>query len=323
MWTPRWWALVMIALLTAGGPAAGQDIAPARIAVLTTSFGLVPHVAGLREGLAALGYREGDDFVLQVRFTEGDQTSVERAVGAAIWSGADLIFAIGARPALAAREMTRRIPIVFAGVADPVGLGLIQTLDRPGANVTGVADREVEVGARRLEIFKDLVPGLRRVLYVHDANDAVSLALAAVYRDTGRRLGVEVLERPVSSEAEVDAVLRQVRRGDVQGIIGPPHSSFNVPGSVLDLAGRRRLPTLGGTTFWAEVGALVSYGASVHDAGRHAAHLVDRVLRGDDPARIPVHVNTRIELSVNEQTARTLGLAIAPDVLDHADRVFR
>ncbi len=321
---PRWWAFVVVVLLAAPGAGAEPPARPVRIGVLTSSFGLSPHVAGLRDGLAALGYRENEDFVLGVRFTEGDATALQRTVGELIWTGVDVIFATGANPALAARYMTTRIPIVFAGIADPVGLGLVERLDEPGGNVTGVADRDdTEVGARRLEILRDLVPGMKRVLHVHDASDPYSLALAKVYREAGRQLGLEVVDRPVQSEKEADTAFAQIGRADVQGIIGPAHTSFNIAGHVLDAATRRRLPTVGSTAFWAEVGGLVSYGADFQEVGRQAARLVDRIIKGERPARIPVQSTTKIEFSVNVETARTLGLPLAPRILDRADRVFR
>jgi putative ABC transport system substrate-binding protein len=321
---PRWWtAFVVLVLLAANGAGAEPGTKPARIGVLTTSFGLSPHAAGLRDGLAALGYRENEDFVLGVRFAEGDVTALQRAVNELIWTGSNVIFATGANPTLAAQHMTKRIPIVFAGVADPVGLGLVERLEQPGGNVTGVADRDIEVGARRLEILRDLVPGMKRVLYVHDGSDPYSLALAKVYRDAGRQLGLEVLDRPVRSEKEADTAFAQIGRADVHGIIGPAYTSFNLAGHVLDAARRRRLPTVGSTAFWAEVGGLVSYGADLHETGRQAARLVDRILRGESPAQIPVQSPTKIELSVNVETARTLGLPIAPHMLDNVDRIFR
>jgi putative ABC transport system substrate-binding protein len=234
-----------------------------------------------------------------------------------------VIVAAGANPTLAARQMTKRIPIVFAGVADPVGLGLVERLEQPGGNVTGVADRDIEVGARRLEILKDLVPGMKRVLYVHDGSDPYSLALAKVYRDAGLKLGMEVVERAVRSEKEADTALAQIGRANVHGIIGGAHTSFNIAGHVLDAARRRRLPTVGSAAFWAEAGGLVSYGADLHETGRQAAKLVDRILKGESPAQIPVQSATKLELSVNVDTARKLGLPIAPTILEHADRVFR
>jgi putative ABC transport system substrate-binding protein len=319
----RWWAFVLLVLLVAIEAGAGLPHAPARIGVLATSFGLTPHAEGLREGLVALGYREGEDFVLGVRFAEGDLPALQRSVVEVIWSGADVIVAAGTSAARAVQDATRRIPIVFTGVGDPVGAGLVERVDRPGGNVTGVADLDPEVAARRLDIFADLVPGMRRVLYVHDVTDHWSVALAEVYRDAGRRLGLEVVDRPVRNDKEADTALAQLGRANIHGIIAPPQTSLGIAGYVLEAARRRRLPTMGGSTFWAEAGGLAGYGADLHESGRQAARLVDRILQGDAPAEIPVQFNTRIELSVNVQTARTLGLPIAPRILDRADRVVR
>jgi putative ABC transport system substrate-binding protein len=320
---PRWWLFVGLVLLAASEAGAGSRTGPVRIGVLAPSFGLSPHAAGLRDGLAALGYREDADFVLVVRFAEGEPVALQRTVAELIWMGADVIVAAGATPALAARHMTQRIPIVFAGVTDPVGLGLVDHVERPGGNVTGVADDDAAVAIGRILMFRSLVPGMKRVLYVHDGHDPHSLALARAYRGAGERLGLEVVDRAVRSEKEADLAFAHIGTANVHGIIGPTYTSFNLAGHVLDAARRRRLPTVGSTAFWAEVGALMSFGADFRETGRQAAQLVDRIVKGERPAQIPVLLNSKIELSVNVETARALGLSIAPEVLEYVDRIFR
>lgn len=316
-------ALVAAAVLLAKQAGAVPHGRPVRIGVLTTSFGLPPHAAGLRDGLRALGYHENEQYVLGVRFVQGDTSALFAAARELIQAKADLIFSAGANPALAASQATKTIPIVFAGATDPVGLGLVESLARPGGNVTGVADRDVELGSKRLEVFREMVPGLKRVLFPYDGNDAYSVALAKTYRDAAARLGLELVERGVHTVHEAEQALAEIRPGDVDGIVGPTHASLNILELILEAAMRRRLPTMGGSAFWVEAGGLASYGSDVYETGRQAARLVDKILRGAAPADVPVEVNAKIEFSINMKTARILGLTIAPVMLYRADRVIR
>src|SRR3989454_5380252 len=161
---------------------------PIKIGVLTSSWGPTPATVGLRDGLLELGYRENEQFVLGVRFTQGDLTALPGAARELVQYGVDIIFASEASPAKAAQLATTRIPIVFSEVSDPVGLGLIQSFARPGGNITGVADLQLELGPKRLEVFHELVPNLKRVLYPYDAADAYSVAGARMYREAAHRL---------------------------------------------------------------------------------------------------------------------------------------
>jgi putative ABC transport system substrate-binding protein len=324
---PRWYVslavLVAGAWLLASGVSDAQHGRPVRIGVLTNSFGLPPPAVGLRDGLLALGYRENEQFVLGVRFTGGDMTTLHAGARELIEHGADLIFASGANPARAAREATKKIPIVFAAVGDPVELGLVESFARPGGNVTGVADRDIELGAKRLEVFREVVPGLKRILYLYDGNDPHSVAGARVYRDAARQLGLELVERMVRTEKEAQSALADIRRGEVHGILGPLNAALNIPGLLLEIATQRKLAIMGVSAFWVEQGGLASYGADFYETGRQAARLVDKILRGMKPAEIPVEVNSKIEFSINVRAAKALGLTIAPEILYRADRVVQ
>ncbi len=296
---------------------------PVRIGVLTTSFGLPPHAAGLRDGLHALGYHENEQYVLGVRFVQGDLSALFAAARELIQAKADLIFAAGANPARAAAQATRTIPIVFAGASDPVGLGLVASLAHPGGNVTGVADRDVELGSKRLEIFTEVVPGLKRILFPYDGDDVYSVALARTYREASARLGLKLVERSMRTAPEAEQTLAAIRPGDVDGIVGPTHASLNILELILEAAARQRLPTMGGSAFWVEAGGLASYGSDLYETGRQAARLVDKVLRGTAPGDVPVEMNSKIKFSLNLKTARNLRLTIAPVMLYRADRVIR
>jgi putative ABC transport system substrate-binding protein len=319
-------ALYMILLcceLLIGFAAAGERTKPFLIGVLTDSWGPTPVVVGLRDGLQGLGYREHVDFVLGVRFTQGDISALPAAARELVQHAVDLIFASEDLSAKAAQMATKRVPIVFAGVGDPLGAGLIQSFARPGGNITGVTDLALDLAPKRLEIFKEIIPGLKRVLFPYAAGDGYSVEEAKIYRDTAQRLGIELVEKPIGTEDEAQAIIAKLQKGDVDGVLKPRFLALNIPGLVLDATVQRGIPAMFEGAFWVQQGALVSYGADFYTSGRQAARLVDKILKGADPGEIPVEVNPKIELAINLQVAKALGLTITPEVLYRADQLVR
>jgi ABC-type uncharacterized transport system substrate-binding protein len=318
--------VALVVLLMSGGELAGgtrptERVQPFRIGVLTSSWGPTPWIVGLRDGLLALGYRENEHFVIGVRFTQGDLAALPAAARELVQYGVDLIVT-ATLEVKAAQMATTRIPIVCM-CEEPVRLGVVQSFARPGGNITGVTHLSLELGPKRLQIFQDLMPSLKRVLFPYNANDARSVALATVYRDAAHRLGVTLVEKPVHTEAEAQAALAQVRQGEVDGILAPEGASLNLPGFVLEATAQRAFPTMFDAAFWVEQGALASYGPDYYDSGRQAARLVDKILKGANPAEIPLEVNSQIEFAINLQTAKHLGLTIPPEVLYQANQLIR
>jgi putative ABC transport system substrate-binding protein len=235
----------------------------------------------------------------------------------------DLLFASDESAAQAAQAATTRIPIVFSGVNDPAGQGLIRSFARPGGNITGVTELGLELAPKRLEVFREIVPGLKRVLLPYNATDAFAVAEARAYRDVARRLGIVLVEKPVRTQEEAQAAIAQIRKGDVDGVLKPRGTSLNIPGVILEVTALRAIPAMFNDVWYVERGGLVSYGPEGHASGRQAARLVHKILKGANPAGIPVEVNQRVELAVNLKTARALDLTIAPEVLYRADRLYR
>ena len=324
-----WERLAVIVLFLMGHMLLAHDVAavdrarPFRIGALTASWGPSPMIVGFRDGLLELGYREDVDFVLGVRFTQGDLTALAEAARQLVQYGVDLIFTSEDVPAKAAQQATSQIPIVFASVSDPVGMELVQSFARPGGNITGVTDLSFELGPKRLEVFRDLIPELKRVLFPYDIHDAYSARAAQAYRDAARRLGIELVERPVRSAEEAQTMLGQVRKGEVDGLLQPPSAGLNIPGLILKVTDQQGIPAIFTGSFWTEQGALASYGPDFHETGRQAARLADKILKGAKPADLPVEVNAKIEFAINLKTTKALGLTIAPEVLFQADRVIR
>jgi putative ABC transport system substrate-binding protein len=316
--------ILMSSGLLTGDVGAEERARPIRIGALTPTWGPTPDIVGLRDGLVELGYRENEQFVIGVRFTQGDVAALPAAARELVQYGVDIIFADYADAAKAAQMATTRIPIVFAAVDNPVEWGLVQSFARPGGNITGVTYLGIELLPKRLEVFQQIVPGLKRVLYPYDANHAYSLRAANVCREAARRLGIELIEKVVRTEEEAQATLAQVRKGEVDGILQPPFSSLNISGFILEAASQQGIPAMFITgAFWMESGGLASYGPDYHETGRQAARLVDKILKGVKPAEIPVEVSPKIEFVINLKVAKALGLTIAPEVLYRADRIIR
>jgi putative ABC transport system substrate-binding protein len=324
-----WWrslnvVLLMLSIsLLLSGVSHAERRRPIRIGALTESWGPTPQVLGLRDGLEALGYRENEDFFLGVRFTQGDMTTLPDAARELIQQGVDLIFTNADPATQAAQQATDRIPIVFGGSLDPVAMGFIKSFARPGGNITGVADLALRLGPKRLQVFSELVPDLRRVLLPYDANNRFSVMSLQTFRDAARRLGITLVEKAVSSRQEVRDLLSRLSKDEVDGILAPNYISLNIPGVVMETAVKSGIPAIFDGTFYVEHGALASYGPDFYQSGRLAARLVDQILKGKKPADMPVEVNSQIVFAINLKTAKALGLTIAPQVLFQADKVVR
>lgn len=295
-----------------------------KIGALTESWGPTPAIVGLRDGLQELGYREDVHFTIGVRFTQGAPAELPAAAQDLVRHGVDMIVASGGGNAARAAQMaTNRIPIVFLGGSDPVGWGLVKSFARPGGNITGVADLELDTMAKRMELFREIVPRLKRVLLVYDATNADAVQRLVVHREAARRLGVTLVEKPVRTEAEARAAILGVRRDEVDGVFSPRLLSLNIPGLILEVAPTLALPTMFHNAFYVEQGALASYAASNYQLGRQASRLVDKILKGTNPAELPVEQPTTFELVINLKTAKALRLTIPSSLLQRADRVIQ
>ncbi len=280
-----------------------------------------PAVEGLKDGLREQGFREGRNLAFDIRFTEGDPGKTKRAAAALVNTAIDLIFTSNEAATKAALEATRRIPIVFTLVGDPVAAGIVRKLSRPGGNATGISGRSTELVRKRLEILKMLAPTLRRVWAIYYAGDPSSLAAIQTAREVAPVLSLELLPRPVRTTQEVVTVLQSVHRND--GLLPPPLAILDIPVSVLEASLSRRIPAVFHSAFWVRYGALASYGADYYDEGFQAARLVAKILRGASTSDLPVERANRIELAVNLKTSKQFGMAIPPSVLFRANEIVK
>jgi putative ABC transport system substrate-binding protein len=315
-----------VVLAAAGSIAEGNAAQPqrlVRIGALTDSWGPTPAIVGLRDGLKELGYREDRDFVIGVRFTQGNSAELPAAARDLVKRGLDLMVTAGGDNAAKAAQMaTTQIPIVFMGASDPVGWGLVKSFARPGGNLTGVADLESDLVQKRLEIFRELVPGMKRVLAVYDGTNAEAVQRLALHREAARRLGLTLVERPVRTEDEARTAIAGASKGQVDGMFSPRQLSLNIPGLIVEIAPRRSIPTMFYEVFFVERDGLASYSASAYELGRQAARMVDKILKGRKPTDIPVEQPTKFELAVNLKAAKALGISIPESLLHRATRLI-
>ena len=205
---------------------------PVRIGVLTPAWGAPGGVDELIGGLVELGYRENNDFIIGVRFTSGKLTALPEAARGMVEFGVDIIIADGEPAAKAVLAITSTHPIIFLGAGHPVGRGLVASFSQTGANMTGVTSLGLEVTGKRLQVFKELVPGLRRFVFPYDARDKNAISQADAYRRAALLLGLEMTDLPLNSVEEVRSRLGGLSSAEVQGVVVPEDVGLNIPGAV-------------------------------------------------------------------------------------------
>jgi ABC-type uncharacterized transport system substrate-binding protein len=314
-------ALAIGILATPLAADAQQAKRPYRVGVLHTGFfEEIPSVAGLRAGLKALGLDEGRDVTFDIRFTRGKLDEAPPTAAALVKSGVDLIVAQTELSARALKDATQTIPVVFVEVGDPVAADLVTSIPRPGGNITGVSSLATELTPKRLEILKAVFPGVRRVWAVYYTDDLSSAEAARKAQEVAALLKLDVVVRAVRTPQDLVGHLKTLRSGDA--LLSPPAVTMNIPAVILDLERMNKWPALFYNTFWAQAGALVSYGSDPYAEGVQVARLVARILRGERPQDLPVEGANKIELAINLKTARSLGITIPRDILVRADRLI-
>jgi putative tryptophan/tyrosine transport system substrate-binding protein len=287
------------------------------------STGPSPEVDAFRRGLNELGYIEGQNIVIEYRFASGRAERLPALAAELVRLRPSVIVAPGTPASMAAKEATDAIPIVFAGVADAVGAGLIANLARPTTNVTGLTSISAQLGGKRLELLKTLVPKASRVAVLYNPADPSNVLTLKNLQESAAALGfalqrVEV-RRPGDFESAFVAMKHERAHAlfGAAGLLTTGHRKV-----VVDLAARTRIPAMWGERQFVEVGGLMSYAADFYDQIRRSAAYVEKILKGAKPADLPVQQPTTFELVVNLNTAKALGLTIPHTMLMLADEVI-
>jgi putative tryptophan/tyrosine transport system substrate-binding protein len=289
-----------------------------------TSPDTIPdRVRGFRQGLKDVGFAEGENVAIEYRSADGQFDRLPALAAELVRRQVAVIAAGNFASALAAKAATTTIPIVFVVAADPVRLGLVASLARPGGNLTGINFFNVEVTAKRLELLRELVPGATRVaVLVNPANPATETTLRDV-EPAARAMGLQLQVLKAGTSREIDAAFATFVRGRPEALFVGGDSFFvSRRFQLVNLASRHAVPATFSNRDFAEVGGLISYGANPADALRQVGVYAGRILKGAKPADLPVVQSTKLELVINAQTARTIGLTVPPSLLAIADEVI-
>jgi len=305
---------------------AGEAPRVVRIGILIPESGSAESqtIKGLKEGLRDLGYIEGQNLVVELRDVKGDRSALRAAATDLVNKKIDVILTTGTRATQAAMAATKKIPIVFLHPADPVAMGFLKNLKRPEGNVTGVAAFASEISQKRLEILQTLVPNLRRVHIFYDENNKYSGDNFLAAQKAAAKLRLEVADHPVKTADELKQTLEQMQIRDGEAILQIADDLVESQGTfLLERAKALKLATLFNAESWISKGSLATYGADYTHMGRHAAQLVDKLLKGAPPKDVPVQSASKFDLLINLRTATAIGLNIAPETLNKADKVIR
>ena len=281
-------------------------------------------IAAFRQALEMLGWTENRNVQIEHRFSAGDFARMQTYTTELVNSAPDLIVASGTPVIAALKQATRSIPIVFANLNDPVGQGFVASLARPGGNITGFTFIDFPLIGKWLEMLKEIAPKVRRVALVFNPQTAPYFPI--FLRDFGAAaasLATEISAKPVRDKAEIDAAVTALAQEPGGGLIGSPEPFINTHrGLIMALAERHRLPAIYGLRQFASEGALITYGPDSIDIVRRSASYVDRILKGEKPADLPVQAPVKYELAINLKTAKALGLEVPPTLLARADEVI-
>jgi putative ABC transport system substrate-binding protein len=315
---------IIVTLLGWWDMAEAQQPKVYRVGVITAGGAWYATIDGLRVGLRELGLEEGKQFILAIRDTKGDVKVAEQAARNLEQEKVNLIYTTQTSVTIATRRATADIPIVFCAGADPVVLGLVESFAKPGGRLTGVYEPGTDLTAKRLETLKEIVPKLRRVVTFYNPRNPVPIESSKLARETARLLGVEFVERHFASVEELQAGVRALSAGEVDAFFEVSDAVVAIQDQlIIDMARVKRLPTMFTNHSSVIKGGLASYSVSRHEVGRVAAKYVQRILAGVKPKDLPVEGVDKIELVINLQTAKQIGVTIPPNVLARADKVIK
>jgi putative ABC transport system substrate-binding protein len=298
-----------------------------RVGLVSLGSSINAEITGLRDGLKEAGYIEGKNMIFDIGVAKS-YDELRPVVLSYVEKKFDLIVSTGASAPLIAKQASPHIPIVFIGGADPVEAGIVKSMARPEGNITGIARyRDTEIYGKRLEVFKEAVPTLRKVTVLYNARgeNPTHLASVKVLRNAAPKLGVSLIEKPIKALADLEQALSSISRESTGGLLPICATIFRDSNrSMAALAMQKKIALLGCSQLAvSDFGALLYYGADTYRLGKRGAWYVDRLLKGAKPQDLPVEAPSYFEMLVNIKTAKQIGLTIPPNVLARADRVIR
>jgi putative ABC transport system substrate-binding protein len=301
---------------------AGDPARHYRVAVLTPGLSFHPVLEGLREGLTQLGYVEGKNVTLVVEDTQGAVPDLAQRAERLVAAKPDVLVTMGTPHTMAAKQATTSIPIVFTRVGDPLHYGLVASYTSSQNNLTGIAVYSGPLAGKRLEILQEIAPEIKRVLAVVATNEGHAQKAFQHLAETAQKLGIEVLRRDVTTREEIEQVLSTTPPGAVQAMYHVP--SFLVSAHIkllIQKATQEKLPLIVHEDSMVDQGALASYGGHSRPMGVQAAKLIAQILRGTQPADLPIRTPDTLLLTINLTTAKAIELELPHNVLERVDRL--
>ncbi len=311
-------------ILSVSVVAEAQQTRVHRVGVVLQGGSLYAVLDGFREGLKDLRLKEGKDLILDIRDAKGDLKVAEEAAKNLEREKVDLIFAINTSVAVAAKRATMDVPIVFFAGNNPVTFGLVDNVAKPGGRVTGVHFVTEDLTAKRLEIMKEILPKVTRVITFYDPGNRVAIEAAKMGREGARHLNIQFIERQVASVKELQQALPMLKPEEADAFFYISDAMVLTQAQqIIDTAKANKLPTIFPEVSLVEQGGLVSYGLSFNEAGRSAAKYVQKILAGNSPKDLAVEAVGGLHLALNLRTAKDIGVAIPPNVLARADKIVK
>ena len=280
-------------------------------------------LAAFQQGLQQLGWAEGRNMRIDTRWAGANAAEIRKHAAELVALAPDVILSTGGASLAPLMQTTRTVPIVFANVPDPVGSGVVKSLARPGGNATGFMQFEYSLSAKWPELLKQIAPGVTRVAVLRDPSITLGIGQFAVIQSVAPSLGVEVSPVNMGDTKEIEGDVAALARSSNGGLIVTASALTTVHRDlIIALAARHKLPAIYFQRIFIAEGGLISYGPDLFDQFRGAAAYVDRILKGDKPADLPVQAPTKYQLAINLKTAKALGLTVPPSLLARADEVI-
>jgi len=294
-----------------------------RIGYLSLRSGPITQDEAFRQGLRELGYVEGRTLIIEYRWAAGKYERVPELAAELVRLKVEVIVTVDTRTIEAAKRATSTIPIVMAAAGDPVGSGLVDSLARPGGNVTGLTLMSAELAGKRLQLVRELIPKATRVAVLAYHRTSSTKLLLEEMRGPAQQMGIQLVVQEVNEAGDLPGAFAAMQRERAQALIVQISPlTFENTKRIAELAVKHRLPAMYDVRSFVEASGLVSYGPSLPEMFRRAAFYVDRILKGAKPADLPIEQPTKFELVINMKAAKALGLTIPPALLVRADQVI-
>jgi len=281
-------------------------------------------VNGLQDGLRQLGLEEGKQFSLDIRDSKGDLKAVEEAAKVFEKDRVNLIFVVTTSAVTPVKQVTSQIPIVFAVGSDPVGSGFVQSFAKPGGRLTGVQYLTTDLTGKRLEILKEMLPKLSRIVTVYNPDNRIAVEAVALARQAAKQLGIRLVERRAATLEELRQQVGALNAKEADAYFYTSDAMVTSQAQlVIDAASSKKLPTMFAEQSPVVMGGLASYGQNFHEVGRLSAKYVQKIMTGAQPHDLRVEIVDKFELIINLKTAKIIGVTIPPNVLARVDKVIK